>query len=225
VFFMLNQLMRAMSLVVIAGSWAPGAFADAPKEAICNVCRVMSGEMHEEAVRATRDYEGVTYGFCSSDCAKQFDLDPAAFVPPVFPRPAPGFELVSLAGDTLSLERLRGKVTLVDFWATWCQPCRKSMPELSALQTKLAGRGFTVLGISIDEDREKEVKRFLKKTPVTYPIAIDAKAAPAWMDYRVKAVPAAFLVDRDGKIVAQWTGRTVDAAELEARLADLLKVD
>jgi peroxiredoxin len=99
------------------------------------------------------------------------------------------------------------------------------MPELSALQSKLAGRGFTVLGISIDEDREKEVKRFLDKTPVTYPVAIDDKADPAWADYLVKAVPAAFLVDREGRIVAQWTGRTVDADELEARLADLLKVD
>jgi thiol-disulfide isomerase/thioredoxin len=206
---------------------APGmaAAADASKEAICHVCRVMNGEEHAEEVRATRTHEGVTYGFCSPDCAKTFDADPAAFVPPVFPRPAPAFTLTTLAGDTLSLERMKGGVTLVDFWATWCQPCRKSMPELSALHEKYAGRGFTVVGISIDEDREKEVKQFLEKTPVAYPIAIDDKVAPAWADYLVKAVPAAFLVDRDGNIIAQWTGRTVDAAALDAQLEGMLKGD
>lgn len=203
----------------------PAARADAPREVICDVCRVMSGEAHPEKVRATRTHENVTYGFCSEDCAKQFDLDPAAFVPPVFPRSAPAFQLTSLAGDTLSLERLRGTVALVDFWATWCVPCRKSMPELSALHERWAARGFTVVGISIDEDREKEVRRFLQKTPVAYPIVIDDGAAPAWSDYRVKAVPAAFLVDREGRIVAQWTGRTVDVAELEARLTEMFDVD
>jgi peroxiredoxin len=218
---LLTLCMAAVSLP----AHAPAAAREEAKEAICHVCRVMSGETHAEPVRATRTHEGAEYGFCSADCAKQFDLDPAAFVPPVFPRPAPDFELVSLAGDTLSLERLRGKVALVDFWATWCVPCRKSMPELSAAQQKWADRGFTVVGISIDEDREKQVKAFLEKTPVSYPIAIDDRANPAWGAYLVKAVPAAFLVDREGRIVAQWTGHTVDAAELEARLAEMLAAD
>lgn len=217
---------RLLTIVLCTLAAALPAFAaDAPEEALCHVCRVMSGEAHEEKVRATRTHEGVVYGFCSADCAKQFDLDPVAFVPPVFPRPAPEFELVSLAGDTLSLERLRGGVALVDFWATWCVPCRKSMPELSAVQEKWAERGFTVVGISIDEDREKHVNEFLEKTPVTYPIAIDDKADPAWADYLVKAVPAAFLIDREGRIVAQWTGRTVDVGQLEARLAEMLAAD
>jgi len=212
-------------LAAVSHGAAPAAASDAPKEALCHVCRVMSGEAHEEKVQATRTYEGVVYGFCSDDCAKQFDLDPAAFVPPVFPRPAPDFELVSLAGDTLSLERLRGKVALVDFWATWCVPCRKSMPELSAVQEKWSDREFTVVGISIDVDRAKQVNEFLEKTPVTYPIAIDDKVDPAWAGYLVKAVPAAFLVDREGRIVHQWTGRTVDMAELEARLERMLASD
>jgi thiol-disulfide isomerase/thioredoxin len=223
---MIRRLTIAMCmLATMALGAAAAALAEAPAEALCPVCRLMSGEEHVEKVRATRTHEGVTYGFCSDDCAKQFDLDPVAFVPPVFPRPAPAFELVSLAGDTLSLERLRGTVTLVDFWATWCVPCRKSMPELSALQAKWSEHGFTVLGTSIDEDRKKEVKGFLEKTPVTYPIAIDAKAGPAWAEYRVKAVPAAFLVDREGRIVAQWTGRTVNVGELETRLAVMLAAD
>jgi peroxiredoxin len=174
---------------------------------------------------ATRTYEGVVYGFCSKDCAETFDTDPAAFVPPVFPRPAPGFSLTTLDGDTLSLDGLKCRVALVDFWATWCQPCRKSMPELSALHTKYADRGFTVVGISIDEDREKEVNKFLEKTQVAYPIAIDRKADPAWASYLVKAVPAAFLVDREGRIVAQWTGTTVETAALETMLAEMLQAD
>jgi len=214
-----------IAFALLAGLIPGAVTASEPQEALCHVCRVMSGEEHAERVRATRTHDGVTYGFCSEECAGKFELDPIAFLPPVFPRPAPEFERVSLTGDTLSLSRLRGRVALVDFWATWCVPCRKSMPELSAVHERWADRGFTVIGISIDEDREKEVKRFLEKTQVTYPIAIDDRTAPAWSDYLVKAVPAAFLVDTQGRIVAQWTGRTVDVAELEARLAELLTAD
>lgn len=221
---MTRWMIRALCALVLL---AVPAFAadEAPTEALCHVCRVMSGEEHMETVRATRAYEGVTYGFCSKECAEKFDAEPAAYVPPKFPRPAPGFSLTTLDGDTLTLDGLRGRVALVDFWATWCQPCRKSMPELTALHEKYADRGFTVVGISIDEDREKEVRKFLEKTPVAYPIAIDDTADPAWGSYLVKAVPTAFLVDREGQIVAQWTGRTVDAAALDARLEGMLKGD
>lgn len=97
------------------------------------------------------------------------------------------------------------------------------MPELQALHDRYRARGFTVLGVSIDEGGPAKVKKFVRGK-YTYPIAMDSETAPAWEAYRVKAVPAAFLIDRDGRIVAQWTGRFA-AAELEQKLAALLTTD
>ena len=99
---------------------------------------------------------------------------------------------------------MKGKVTLVDFWATWCAPCRKSMPELQSLHEKYRARGFSVVGVSIDEgkDAARKVKKFVDAKKITYPIVIDSEKSPTWERFRVKAVPAAFLVDQEGRIVA-----------------------
>ena len=204
---------------------APLAAPAAAREALCVVCQVKEGATHAETVRATRTVEGREYEFCSEKCAREFVADPAAFVPPVFPRPAPTFTLRDLGGNEVTLEGLRGRVVLLDFWATWCAPCLKSMPELEALHRRLGAKGLTVLGVSIDEDGPAKVRKFAKARKVTYPIAIDSAEAPAWADYRVKAVPAAFLIDRDGRIVAQWTGVAVDAKTLEAKLGELLAAE
>ena len=211
-----------MLLLVFVG--IPVAEAADSKKALCHVCRVMEGEDEAENVKASRTHEGVEYGFCSKACAKKFDEDPMAFIPPVIPRPAPAFALADMTGADVSTETLEGKVVLVDFWATWCQPCRKSMPELQAIQDEFAERGFTVVGISIDEAKhEKRVKDFVEKHEIRYPIAMDVGETPAWNDYMVKAVPAAFLIDRDGQIVAQWTGKTADMDALRAQLDELLE--
>jgi len=213
------------ALLLVAPLLAPLAVSAAAREAICHVCHVREGTAHPEPVRATRTHEGVEYGFCSEKCAREFAADPVAFLPPVFPRPAPAFELRDLAGNDVTLENLRGRVVLLDFWATWCAPCLKTMPELEALHRRHRERGLTVLGVSIDEGGAERVKRFAKARKVTYPIAIDSADSPAWHDYRVKVVPAAFLIDREGRIVAQWTGSGVDAKALEAKLAELLAVE
>ncbi len=197
----------------------------APSQAICLVCKVTAGEAEEEPVLAVRTFEGKEYGFCSEKCAKAFDADPAAYVPPSFPRPAPAFALTDLTGRPLSPASLKGKVVLLDFWATWCAPCRKSMPELQALHDKYSSRGFTVVGISIDEGGTRRVKKYVASKQVTYPIAMDDEKNPAWDAFRVKAVPAAYLLNRQGQIVAQWTGVPADAAALELKLQGLLAVD
>lgn len=215
----LLQLLLVLTLIVAA---AP---ASAAEKALCLVCSVTHGESEPEPVRATRTHEGKEYGFCSEKCAEAFDADPAAYIPPTFPRPAPAFAVDDLAGKKFSNEALRGRVTLVDFWATWCVPCRKSMPELQALHEKYAGRGLTVLGISIDEGGASKVKKYVTSKKLTYPIAIDSEKTPAWDAFRVKAVPAAFLIDREGRVVAQWTGASPKAADLEAALEKLLAAD
>jgi thiol-disulfide isomerase/thioredoxin len=219
----------ALGALMLAATPALPAAAAEAKTAICLVCKVKHGEAAEEAVKAVRTHEGTEYGFCSEDCAKEFGADPAAYVPPRFPRAAPAFDLKALGGQPLSNESLKGKVVLLDFWATWCAPCRKSMPELQALHDAYAARGFTVVGVSIDAPDQKntpaKVKKFVASKKIGYPIAIDAERNAAWEAFRVKAVPAAYLLDRDGQIVAQWTGAPTSAKELSELLDRLLASD
>ena len=215
-------------VLALVGSALPAAPAMAKedgKQAICTVCTVKEGSTHAEDVVAWREYENVRYGLCSEACAKEFDADPAAYVPPTFPRPAPEIGLTDLAGKPVTLESLTGSVVLVDFWATWCAPCRKSMPELEGLQSRHGGRGFTVIGVSIDEgkDARKKVTKFLADRKITYRNVLDATSGAAWERYRVKTVPAAFLLDTEGRIVAQWTGKAPDVADVERHLDTLLR--
>jgi thiol-disulfide isomerase/thioredoxin len=219
---MLSTLLAALFLVA---ALTPHLVSAAPATAVCLVCQVKEGKTEEEPVKAVRTYEGKEYGFCSEKCAKAFEADPVAYLPPEFPRPAPPFALQDLAGNAVSNESLMGKVVLVDFWATWCAPCRKSMPELQAIHQKYAARGFSVVGVSIDEGGPAKVKKAVAAMKITYPIAMDSEKAPAWDAFLVKAVPAAFLLDRDGRIVAQWTGAAVNGKELESTLEELLRVD
>jgi peroxiredoxin len=203
------------------GAISTGKRAAAAKMELCLVCAVKEGATEPELVKATRTFEGRVYGFCSAPCAKAFDAEPAAYVPAALPRPAPGFSVRELDGRVVNSSSLRGKVTLLDFWATWCVPCVKNTPELDRLHREWAGRGFQVLGVSIDEGGAKKVRPFLKKHAVKYPIAIDSEKPSAWSGFRVKAVPAAYLIDAEGNIVRQWLGR-VDPAEVEQALAELL---
>ena len=223
----MHRILRVVAMILtLAGAFASSAHAadGAKKVAVCPVCHVREGSTHEEEVASFVVHEGKEYGFCNDGCAKEFKSDPIGYLPPVFPRPVPAadMKLTDLAGAPVTWERFKGQVVLVDFWATWCVPCRKSIPEMSALHEKWSGRGFSVLGISIDEDGAKKVKKFAAEKKIAYPVAIDAAKSPVWERFHVKAVPAAFLVDGGGRIVAQWTGVPPTAAAVEAKLAELL---
>jgi len=137
---------------------------------------------------------------------------------------APDFTTEDLAGKPVKLSDYKGKVVVLDFWATWCAPCRKSMPELQTLHERFAAQGLTVLGISIDEKADAKVRRFVTAQRFTYPIAIDEAKDPAWQAYRVKSVPAAFLIDRAGRVVAQWIGGAPPREELEAAIVKQLAI-
>jgi len=219
---------RFIAALLLAGLTIVAPMAASAEKAVCLVCKVKEGATHAETVEASRTHDGIRYGFCSEKCAKEFDADPMAFLPPKFPRPAPALNLTDLEGKALR-SSLEGNVVLVDFWATWCAPCLKSMPELQALHDRYSGRGFVVVGISIDEKTsatdqvDVRVKKFISKKKITYPIAIDSQTPSVWEQYRVKAVPAAFLLDRRGQIVAQWSGKPPKAAEIEKELTALLR--
>jgi len=110
------------------------------------------------------------------------------------------FTLTDLSGKQWTLKDLRGKVVLVNFWATWCPPCRKEMPDLDALYRQFRDSGFIVLAIS-DEDAGK-VKPFLDAHPVSYPVLLDADRNVNKL-FRVEGIPKSFVYDRGGKLCAQ----------------------
>ena len=195
-----------------------------PEEAVCPVCKAVSGKAEPQKVAAQRDYAGETYYFCSQKCKATFEAVPAAYAPPALPRPAPRFEATRLDGGAAKLEDFRGKVVLLDFWATWCLPCVKSMPELQKLHDRLSGEGFTVVGMSIDEGKKapEKVRDFVAGRGVGYPILIDNGKASAMTAFNVAVVPTMFLIDAQGRIVGQWTGET-DLKQVEAEIAKHLR--
>src|SRR5688572_11718521 len=120
--------------------------AELPKKAVCAIC---TGE-GEEAVNAGIRYKGKNFYFCEVKEIELFRADPDAYVAPVLPRPAGALPLTTLDGVKKSLADYKGKVVLVDFWATWCGPCIKAMPDLQKLHNKQSSNGFAVLGVSVD---------------------------------------------------------------------------
>ena len=114
-------------------------------------------------------------------------------------QPAPAFEGASLrGGDALRLESYRGKVVYLDFWASWCGPCRQSLPQLEKLRNEIKARGFEVIAINVDENPQDGLN-FLKKYPVTYPIVQDSHGVLAQL-YDVKGMPSSYLIDRKGVV-------------------------
>ena len=112
--------------------------------------------------------------------------------------PAPAFVLPTVEGRTISLDELRGRVVYVDFWASWCGPCRRSFPWMNELQQRYGDRGVTVVAINVDAKRE-DAERFLRQYPATFAVLYDAAGATP-RAYDVKAMPSSYLVDREGRI-------------------------
>jgi len=112
--------------------------------------------------------------------------------------PAPNFTLESRGGGTVSLEDFEGDVVMINFWATWCGPCRKEMPHLEALHQRYKDLGFTLLGINVEDD-SKGVERFLKDTPVSFDVLLDPANEVSGL-YRVVAMPTTVIIDRAGQM-------------------------
>jgi len=121
-------------------------------------------------------------------------------------RPAPDFSLIDLSGRALRLSDYRGKVVILDFWATWCEPCKQEIPHLVELQNKYAAQGLQVLGVSMD-DSEPPVREFQQQFKMNYPVAVGtSKLADQYGG--VLGLPITFLIDRQGRIVARHIGAT-----------------
>lgn len=138
------------------------------------------------------------------------------------PRKAPELRAPAEDGREVTLSDLRGRVVLVDFWASWCVPCKTSFPALDAISREYGPRGVTVLAINVDE-RRRDADAFLASRPHAMAVLFDPKGASA-AAFGVKGMPSSFLIDRDGVIRYTHMGytTTVDAGYRQ-ELAQLLK--
>jgi cytochrome c biogenesis protein CcmG/thiol:disulfide interchange protein DsbE len=131
---------------------------------------------------------------------------------------APEFRLQSINGRAISLTDFRGKVVILDFWATWCPPCRREIPDFIALQSQYEARGLQIVGIALDEP--DKVKGFAQSAGMNYPVLLgDDDIAKLYGG--ISGIPTTFLIDRSGKVAGRYEGFT-SKEEFEAAIRPLL---
>ena len=137
---------------------------------------------------------------------------------------APEYRMTTLAGDSVKISDYRGKVVVLNVWATWCGPCVREMPQLQALHEKLASEGVEVLGVSVDYGDDAPVTAFVKRFDLTFPILRDP-SGDIQIAYATNGLPTTFIIDRSGRIrrrevgAREWADSSV-VTELRALLAD-----
>jgi len=130
------------------------------------------------------------------------------------------WELQDLTGKTVHSTDFAGRVVVLDFWATWCGPCRAEIPALVALQKKYEKQGLTVVGISVDEAGAAPVNAFVQRTGINYPVVLaDERVQQAFGG--IEAIPTIFIIDRQGRLAAKHVGLTGEG-DLEGEIKPLL---
>jgi cytochrome c biogenesis protein CcmG/thiol:disulfide interchange protein DsbE len=136
---------------------------------------------------------------------------------------APAFALPTSGGGTISLEQLRGQVVYVDFWASWCGPCRRSFPWMNELQQRYGGRGVTIVAINVDAKRA-DADRFLRQYPATFAVVYDSTGATPGA-YAVKAMPSSYIIDSQGRLAGVEQGFHEERrAAIEEKIRSLIGV-
>jgi thiol-disulfide isomerase/thioredoxin len=134
---------------------------------------------------------------------------------------AANFALKSAEGKTFELNKYHGKIVIVNFWATWCGPCRREIPDFIELYRKYKGQGLEIIGISVDEDGWESVTPYVKESGINYPIVLqDDKVVKNYGSF--SGIPTTFIVDGNGTILFEQTG-TMTKAQLESKIKPLLK--
>lgn len=135
-------------------------------------------------------------------------------------KPAPQFKLQDSAGKKAKLSKYRGKVVLLDFWATWCTGCKKEIPWFSGFQRKYAKEGLAVVGVSLDQDGWKAVKPFLADHDIPYRMLLGNDSIAH--SYGIEGMPDTFLIDRQGRLAAAYIAGIVDRDDIEANIRAVL---
>ncbi len=135
---------------------------------------------------------------------------PALRAEPFGPVPAPAWSLPDLAGKVVNAGQFKGKVVVVDFWATWCGPCREEIPGYIKLQEKYGKDGLVIVGVSLDRKGPEAVRKFVEREGMNYVVVMgDAATVEAFGGF--DAIPTTFLIDRDGNIRDRKTGAMATA--------------
>lgn len=134
--------------------------------------------------------------------------------------PAPAFSLPTVTGDRLALADYRGQYVLVNFWATWCPPCRAELPDLVAYYEDHAAEGFMLIGVN-EQEAPALVTNYLTQSRLDFPVVLDSDGG-VMQQYGVTGMPSSFLVDPEGQIVRMWTGM-ITRATLESAVTPLLR--
>ena len=138
---------------------------------------------------------------------------------------APDFTLSLLDGGDISLSELRGKVVLVNFWTSWCPPCRKEMPAIESVYRSYKDIGLVVIGLNLTaQDSRQDAASFAQEVGVTFPIALDVNNAVGNL-YRVTALPTSFFIDRNGVIRSVIVGGPMSEAVIQSKVEELLRED
>jgi thiol-disulfide isomerase/thioredoxin len=209
-YFCSRESMKKSLIIVIVLAVIAGATGVAIGLAVARVRRATrnsSGASHNPTAAVTGPAEDAPKNTVGGAGVIRFAKDPA---------PTPPFLVNDVEGKSVSTAQLRGKVVLVNFWATWCPPCRAEIPELIALQDKYKDR-LQIIGVSMDDDASPaQVKAFAAKAGINYPIVMGAEIAKEYGG--VPALPTSFVVNKDGGIVQKHVGMLVpDEIETEVR--------
>jgi thiol-disulfide isomerase/thioredoxin len=138
-------------------------------------------------------------------------------------RPAPDIVVNALNGEPLRLSQLKGKVVLLNFWATWCPPCREEIPSMMKLNRSMAGKPFQMVAVSLDEGGKPAIESFFRGSGYLLPAYTDTDGRAAAL-YGVSGVPETFVIDKNGVVVKKIIGPLAwDAADTIAFLEDLMK--
>ena len=121
---------------------------------------------------------------------------------------APAFSLTTIDGKRVGLEQFRGRLVVVNFWATFCAPCREEMPSMERLWQRLKGRGLVILAISVDRGSPQRVEEFVEQTGVSFPVLLDPKGKVR-REYEIFALPTTYIVGRDGRFLGKVVGERV----------------
>jgi peroxiredoxin len=154
--------------------------------------------------------------FCLLSCLLLFSCnsnDTKVDVPAGIGDLAPAFSLKDIAGSTVNLSAYENKVILLEFWATWCPPCKASVPELIEIQKRYEAKEFTVIGISVDhaQNLSNHLNEFSRAYHINYPVLIGNDDVAR--KYNVTSIPVSFLIDKKGKIINSYVGYTDNFVE------------